>query len=115
MAVIQTNFVKNTELNKLEQSLWLDFNRYSKIEYDALEADLKFTNEIDSVTYQFHDTSIIKETDTFHIKMRRKILFFDGDIIEKGLLDALKFETSKTMQNQPLFIFKQNDATSFIN
>lgn len=115
MASIQQNFNNNTELNKLKQSLWLDFNRYSKIEYNVLEDEMVFSNDIDSITYQFHETYIIKTIDTFQIQLQRKTLFFNGNGIEARIMDAIKLETSKTLQNQQLFIFKENDATPFVN
>jgi prepilin-type N-terminal cleavage/methylation domain-containing protein len=115
MGSIQQNFIQSTELNKLEQSLWIDFNRYSKIEYDDLYSQIKFQNEIDSTTYFIKSEYIIKERDTFNISFNEITLFFDGDIIKKGLLDGLKLETSKSFQNQRLFIFSENDANQFIN
>ena len=115
MAGIKSNFIKNTELNKLEQSLWLDCNRYSNITYDALDDELKFTNNMASVSYQFKDTYIIKATDTFYVQLQSKTLFFDGNKVETGDIDAIKLVTSKTFQNQQLFIFKDNDATPFMN
>ncbi|MCF6318181.1 MAG: prepilin-type N-terminal cleavage/methylation domain-containing protein [Proteobacteria bacterium] len=115
MHTIQNNFKQNTELNKLEQSLWLDFNRYSKINYDALENELRFATEIDSITYTFNNQYIVKDIDTFHIQINSKTLFFDGNFTEKGIIDAIKLETSKTFQNQKLFVFKQNDATLFMD
>lgn len=115
MTGIQTNFVQKTELNKLEQSLWIDFNKYSNITYDALDDELKFTNEIDSLTYQFHEQYIVKVLDTFNIPTQRKTFFFNGIHVEVGIIDAIKLETSKIMQNQHLFIFKENDARPFIN
>jgi len=115
MVVIQQNFIKNSELNKLEQSLWLDFNRYSNIEYDDLEDELTFINDMGSTKYQFQKDAIIKARDTFHIQLQSQAFFFDGHQIQKGTIDALKLETSKTMQNQHFFIFKENDAIPFIN
>ncbi|GAA3614526.1 prepilin-type N-terminal cleavage/methylation domain-containing protein [Flavivirga amylovorans] len=112
---IQSNFIHNTEINKLEQSLWIDFNRYTKIEYDALQDEIKFSNHIDSLHYQFHETYIIKNRDTLNIQLQNKLFFFDGDIIESGLIDAIKLQTSKLFQSQKLFVFKKNDATPFIN
>jgi prepilin-type N-terminal cleavage/methylation domain-containing protein len=112
---IQGNFNRNTELNKLEQSLWLDFNRYSKINYDDLENELQFSTEIDSVIYKFNEKYIIKDLDTFPIQLQSKTLFFDGDNVIKGNVDALKLEASKVYQNQQLFIFKYNDATLFMD
>lgn len=115
MSGIQGNFNKNTELNKLEQSLWLDFNRYSNIKYDALEDVIVFKNQLDSVSYQFHESYIIKNKDTFNMEVQNKHIFFDGNLTKKGVLDALKIETSKVFQNQILFVFKENDATHFVN
>jgi hypothetical protein len=115
MSSIQHNFINHTELNKLEQSLSLEFNRCSKIEYDALEDELKFKNEVDSITYQFHETYVVKEIDTFQIQLQSKTFFFVGDEVETGAIDAMKLETSKALQNQRLFIFKENDATLFMN
>ena len=115
MRSIQNNFSQSTELNKLEQSLWLDFNRYSKINYDELENELHFSTEIDMVTYKFEEQYIVKDLDTFQIQLNGKTLFFDGNTTEKGQIDAIKLETSKTFQNQKLFVFKQNDATLFMN
>lgn len=115
MATIQKNFNHTTELNKLEQSLWLDFNRYSRITYDSVENKIQFTSELDSVTYQFNEKNIIKALDTFHIELSSKTLFFDGELIETGPMDALKLETSKTFQNQHLFVFKKNDANLYMD
>lgn len=114
MWTIQNNFNQSTELNKLEQSLWLDFNRYSKISYDELENELRFTTEIDSVTYKFNTNYIVKDLDTFPVQLQNKVLFFDGESVNKGNIDGLKLETSKSFQNQSLFIFKYNDATLFM-
>lgn len=112
---IQNNFNKNTELNKLDQSLWIDFNRYSKIKYNTIDEALVFSTEIDSITYQFTDEFIIKHNDTFNIKLDKKTFLFNGNEIQKGQIDAVKLETSKDFQNQILFVFKQNDATLFLN
>lgn len=115
MSGIQNNFNKNTELNKLEQSLWLDFNRYSNIRYDDLEETITFKNEIDSIRYYFNENYIIEASDTFNIQLTNKQVFFDGNTIENGVIDAIKLETTKVFQNQQLFIFKENDATHFMN
>ena len=38
-----------------------------------------------------------------------------GNNVEQGVIDALKIETTKVFQNHTLFIFKENDATHFVN
>jgi len=112
---IQNNFNKNTELDMLQQTLWLDFNRYSKIEYNAIEDQLKFSNEMDSLRYQFHETYIVRDQDTLQVQLYGKTVFFDGSIVETGYVDAIRLETSETFQSQQLFVFKDNDATLFMN
>lgn len=115
MADIQNNFSQILKVNKLEQSLWIDFNRYSSIDYNEYDGSLKFAIDIDSVTYQFHKDYIIKSLDTFHIQVQSKSFFFDGNQVENGAIDALELRTSPVSQNQVLFVFKKNDATAFMN
>lgn len=114
MSSIHQNYTNKTMLNKLETALWLDFNRYSKIEYNNLENELKFTTAIDSVVYQFSEKNIIKGIDTFPVPLQLKEFYFDGERIENGQIDAIKLEAQKELQNQQLFIFKKNDATSYM-
>jgi hypothetical protein len=114
MLAIKSNYNKSLEVNKLETSLWLDFNIYSKIEYNDFENELKFSTVLDSVTYKFLGEKIIKETDTFAISIKQKQFYFDGKILNNGQIDALKLEASKDFQNKQLFVFKQNDANAYI-
>ncbi len=111
---IQQNYTNNTALNKLETSLWLDFNRYSNISFDALENELKFSTALDSVSYKFKDQYIVKEEDTFKIALQNKLLYFVVNPVEEGNIDAIKLETTKVLQNQQVFIFKPNDAAVFM-
>lgn len=115
MISIQQNYANTSALNKLETSLWLDINRYSKVEYNNLENELKFATAIDSITYLFSDNHIIKGIDTFPIPVKQKQFYFDGEHIENGEIDAIKLETNKTFQNQQLFIFKKNDANLYMD
>ena len=114
MLGIQANFQKTTELRLFEQSLWLDFNRYNRIEYDNVENVLNFKSEIDSVSYKFVEKVIIKNFDSFLIPLKLKTFYFDGKQVEKGLVDAIKLETDKELQGKHLFVFRKNDATLFM-
>ncbi|PWH83990.1 hypothetical protein DIS18_05430 [Algibacter marinivivus] len=112
---IKDNYNKNLELTKLETALWLDFNRYPNITYHGFKEELVFKNELDSITYFFSEAYIIKGQDTFAIQLHQKQYYFDGKILNNGQVDALKLEASKAFQNKQLFVFKQNDATSYID
>ncbi|WP_037052560.1 PulJ/GspJ family protein [Psychroserpens burtonensis] len=115
MFAIQNNYNTSLELNKLETSLWLDFNRYSKITYDDIEDEMKFSSELDSVVYQFRQDFIVKEKDTFSIQLQNKQMYFDGEQSINGQIDAIKLETMKEFQNQKLFVYKTNDTTLYMN
>ena len=114
MLSIQTNYDRSMTLNKLETALWLDFNRYNFVEFDNIENELVFSNEIESKTYIFQNEFIIKGKDTFGIKTQYKNLYFQGSATDRGLIDALELETSKEFGNQKLFIFKKNSASAFM-
>ena len=115
MGAIKQNFNKNTTLNILETTLWLDFNTYPNIQFNVYEETLKMYSEIDSTTYRFTKDFIVKDLDTFAIEIEKKTWYFNGKQIEDGVLDAIKLEASKTFQNQKLFIYKKNDAIPFMN
>ena len=115
MYSIKQNLINNTELSKLEQALWIDFNRYSKINYNAIDDELIFVSELDSTSYTFTNDYIIRGIDTLNIQLHDKLFFLDGDKIENDKIDAIKIETSKTFQRQQIFVFKQNDATLYMN
>ncbi|WP_407556528.1 hypothetical protein [Winogradskyella sp. 4-2091] len=99
----------------MEAVLNLDFNRYSKVSYNGLENEINFSSPIDSVSYQFYDNMIIKETDTFNIQLQNKLFLIDGEKVLNGKMDAIKLVTSRDYQNQVLFIYKKNDASNYMD
>uniref|UniRef100_UPI00404B9039 PulJ/GspJ family protein n=1 Tax=Gelidibacter sp. TaxID=2018083 RepID=UPI00404B9039 len=115
MSSIQNNFNATTKFHLLEQSLTLDFNRFSDITYDSIDDVLIFSSEIETRTYTFTQEHIIKDRDTFPLTLTTKTFYFDGSPVGKGTVDAIKLETSKTFQNKQLFIYKHNAANTFMN
>ncbi|WP_241974259.1 hypothetical protein [Winogradskyella wandonensis] len=116
MYSIQSNFEQSSEINRLEMALQIDFHSYSEIRLDSQLDELKFKTETDSIYYKFSTDNIIREKDTFNISIFQKSLFFNGETInDSGLVDAIKLQTSKDTQVQPIFVFKQNDASQFMN
>lgn len=114
MMVIQQNYINQANLKKLETSLWLDFGRYNSVHFSSTENQLKFSNELDTLIYEFTSGYVIRETDTFATEIKSKAFFLKSEKIDQGFIDALKIVTDNKMQNQELFIFKHNDATIFI-
>lgn len=114
MISIQANLKQNTTLNKLETSLWLDFNRYSSINYNDFENELHFCSDRDSIYYQFHENYIVKDRDTFDIPFQTKKLFFSGSEVDGNEIDAMKLTHIEKGRRKTIFVFKQNDAKIFL-
>jgi hypothetical protein len=112
MTGIAFNLNKATQVDLLEQSLWLDFNRYELIR--SLNDELVFKNEVDSVKYEIQKDLIIKDIDTFSIKIDEFEKFLDGKKVNLGAIDAIKIIASKESQSKTLFIYKNNDATLYM-
>ncbi len=115
MFSIQENLSNNTTLNKLEQSLWIDFNRYSKITYSNNDEILTLSSEIDSISYKFSTNYVLKDKDTFKIPIASKTFFFDAKTVESGLVDAIQLKTTKAFHDQEMFIFMETDANAYMN
>lgn len=111
---IRKNYFQKTEFHKLEQALWLDFNRYPNLKYNTSGDKLILSNEIDSTFYTFHKNFIVSELDTFDIPIQNKSFFFLGDEVPQGNIDALKITASKAFQNQSVFIYHKSDATAYM-
>lgn len=112
---IDKNYERNTELNLLSRSLWIDFNQSDGVWYDHKLNTLHFKNEYAETTYQFAKNQIIKETDTFTIQVTQLEFFFNGDAKEQGEIDAMDLIVQKDSVPKRLFVYKTNAATSFLN
>ncbi|MBR9914708.1 MAG: hypothetical protein GYB32_07765 [Algicola sp.] len=115
MWAIQNNLKYKTELNRLEQSLWIDFNHFSELSYSQKEEELKFNSPMDSCKYKFKTDMVIKEQDTFQIRFDQKQFYFGGNVTIHGKVDAIKLEIVNKAQEQHLFVFKRNDAEQYLN
>ena len=115
MGGIDRNYERNTELNLLRQSLWMDFNHSDGVWYDAKNGQLLFSNELKEVTYDLYEDNIVRDIDTFNIALQERLFFFKGNTVQDGEIDAVDFSTDKKNGSQRLFAFKTNAATSAIN
>ncbi|WP_299524228.1 hypothetical protein [Winogradskyella sp.] len=112
---IQHNFNLNTEFNRLEEALWIDTNHFNTIRVNAKQNTIKFKTLLDSTTYHFEKDYTLRDKDTFYIPIAHKTLFFNGNEVANGKLDAIRLELSKKYNDQQIFVFKINDAKHFID
>jgi len=114
MASIKENFHKKLEVDKLNEVLNIDFNRYATINYNDLDDELIFTSETNSTKYKFSNEYVTKDRDTFFIPIKKKRLYFNGSQLANDKVDAIKLTTTKAYLSQNIFVYKRNDALSFL-
>ena len=112
---VQKNMDIKASFRQLEQSLVLDFNRYHNVKFDETNNRLVCYSEIDSVSYNFTLNYVQKNIDTFYVSVLHKKLFFAGNKVDDGIVDAIKMDSIDLNPNLQLFIFKQNDANTYID
>ncbi|TXJ99956.1 prepilin-type N-terminal cleavage/methylation domain-containing protein [Flagellimonas aequoris] len=115
MQGISGNYERNTELNLLHQSLWIDFNQSDRIWFDPSKNELQMANELKETSYIFQEDEVIKGRDTFAIKITSLDRYFNGKKAMIGEIDALDLFTSKDQGSQRIFVFKRNASTSHMN
>lgn len=112
---VQKNMDVKASFRQLEQSLVLDFNRYHNVKFDKIDNRLVCYSEIDSVSYNFTPNYVQKNIDTFYVSVLHKKLFFAGIKVDNGIVDAIKIDSIGLNPNLQLFIFKQNDANTYLD
>lgn len=115
MQGISSNYEQSTELNLLRQSLWMDFNQSDRVWFDTSKNELVLVNEVKEASYTFQQDRVIKDKDTFFIKIASLDRYFNGEKSNVGEIDALDLYTSEDQGSQRVFVSKRNAATSYVN
>lgn len=115
MGSIEEIYEVKSEANKLRQSLWVDFNRYSYIKYEAKNETLTFHNEMGTKQYKLLENQMVAEKDTFDIKLETYAFYFNNIKTYDGEVDAIELKTSKETGHQQLFVYKDNAADTYVN
>lgn len=115
MGTIEDIYEVKLEANKLRQSLWVDFNRYSYAHFDQKKQQLYFSNELEEKIYTIIKDKIYTERDTFNIQLENKVFYFKNQEREIGEIDAIELKTTKETGHQHLFVFKDNAPATDIN
>lgn len=112
---IETNYQKNTKLNVLKQSFWIDFSSCDRAFFNANSRELSFENELKTTLYVINENSIVKEKDTFAIDWEYQKFYFENKEQLDGEIDAIDFRTDTEFGNQQLFVYKNNSARSYMS
>lgn len=103
------------EANKLRQSFWIDFNRYSYVYFDQKKEVIFFSNALGEKWYSLRDNHIITERDTFDIQLDKRAFYFNNEMRNTGEIDAIELKTSKETGYQQIFVFKENAPATYVN
>lgn len=115
IAVIQKNYNRSTELAFFKQRMWLDFNKNNEVVFDEVANQIELRSEFDTVYYSFKEDFVLRNADTVKTKIKIEKLFFQGREIKQGNIDAISFLDEKEAVDSRFFVFKDNDATFFMN
>lgn len=115
MNTIEGIYDVKLETNKLRQSLWADFNRYSYVFYNQKEERLYLSNELETKYYEITQNALVNQKDTFYIQLQSKAFYFNNQERTTGEVDAIELRTSKEAGNQQIFVYKQNAAATYVN
>jgi hypothetical protein len=98
-----------------KQRIWLDFNKNNDIIYNAIENQVVLKSDFDTISYNFKDDIVIRNKDTLNTKVKIEKIFFQGIEIKQGIIDAISFLEEKEASDSKFIVFKNNDATFFMN
>ncbi|QLG46789.1 PulJ/GspJ family protein [Costertonia aggregata] len=114
MWAIESNYEQGTETNLLRQALWIDFNRYSEFNFDRISNRLQGSNPLEKVIYTFETDFVLREKDTFHVRLAEKKFYFDGKSISSGSIDAIELLTGKEQGSKRIFVYKHNASADYM-
>jgi len=112
---IENNYSVSTKRNLFEQQITIDFNRYHTISYDNQKDELNLKTPLDSIVYKFDEGVVIRNLDTLLSQKNLKKVYFSGKEIKKGDIDAIEIIFTENQKHTSIFIYKENDATFYLN
>ncbi len=115
MGGIAHNYEQRTATNLLRQALWVDFNTYSQISFDAQRQTLDCRNAMGGVQYRLEHQRIIREKDTFDLEIRAQQFYFDGKEFPSGNIDAIRLSLGSKGVQKSLFVYRENAAEKYLN
>ena len=112
---INAGLDSSTKINLMEQGIWNDLYQASETHYDSKRSTLLFSNEIKKVSYSFGEAAIIRNSDTLYRGAYELRLFWNGEEIQAGRLDAIGLVIEPTKRGSKIFAFKRHTATDEIS
>jgi len=113
LSSIQKNYEINTTQGLIQQQFVIDFNRFHRMSFHPTDRRLVGKTPIDTVVYSFSEKVILRNQDTIFENEYILQLYYQGEAISAGNVDAIKLKLTKE-SDQSVFVYKHNDATQKI-
>lgn len=113
MNTIAVNYDHRSELASFEVALSLDFSKYTEIQWNKKEQILVFRSPIAEKQYHFETDSIYNDENTFLLKHKDILWYYEGSEVQTGNIDAIKIQFENTAPLYQMFVYKYNDPTIY--
>jgi len=111
---IQANFKDQQEIQLLARVLLQDINKHD-VYFHKDNNELQLYSATDTIFYQFENNYIVREKDTFNLKVIEKNLLLDNQIVKNGWIDAIGLGFNQSYSTKNIFIYKIKDAAHYLN
>lgn len=111
---IQNNIQQQTEVMMFERILASDVN-LTMLFFDQRDSVLICKTPNSLITYRFKKEFSLRNLDTLPVGVSAFQMYSKGFPVSDGLVDAISLELNTLENTTPLFVFKPNDATFYMN
>jgi len=111
---IQQGYQDQQEIVLLKRVLLKDINTHD-VFFEAKDTQLFCFNSIDTIQYSIASNYILREKDTFKLKVKEKEFLLDNQIVKKGWVDAIHLEFEQSFTAKKIFLYKIKDAAHYLN
>lgn len=111
---IQKGYQDQQEILVLKRILLKDMNLH-QVFFNSKENRLSCINSLDTIQYHFKPDYIVRELDTFKLKIISKQLLLENRVVTSGWIDAMQLEFAQYFTAKKVFIYKVKDAAHYLN
>tara|TARA_R110002033_G_scaffold169674_4_gene210782 strand:+ start:4463 stop:4924 length:462 start_codon:yes stop_codon:yes gene_type:complete len=114
IAQIQQGYQDQQEIVLLKRVLLKDINTHD-VFFEAKENRLFCYSSKDTIQYSLEPNYILREKDTFKLKLKEKQFLLDNQIVKKDWIDAIHLEFDQSFTAKKIFLYKIKDAAHYLN
>jgi hypothetical protein len=112
---VDVQLEKSTQLDFFKLKINADLNTFTDCVYQPEINTLHLQTDETFVDYTFKEEYVLRNTDTLKVPIQVNRLYFEGELVAAGGIDAISLEAFPQEQKKELFFYKTNDATFYVN